>query len=168
MIAFATLAACAGDDLSDSGYAGDYMTSSLSQQQGACDGQGSAVAVPPETAWFRLDDVMTEAGPFVGYFHCENLGECDTLYDIYKSFGQAPDGSWLTVIAASVQPPCTLSYRRHSLVRVDDIRIQITDTLQQLVDDTLSGTACNKDVAKARKDEMPCVEQDVWSAVLAN
>lgn len=169
MIAVAILAssACGDNEASDSGFAGDYMMYSLTHQVGGCGGTGTVVDVPPETTWFRLDDLVVQAGPLVGYYHCETVGECDSLYDLYLSFGQGSDGSWLTVVSASVQPPCTLSYRRHVLTRVDDMQIQITDTLQQQVDDTLTGTACNKDVAKARKDEMPCIDQSIWLAATA-
>lgn len=141
---------------------------SMTKQDGACGGQGTAMQVPGSEVWFKLDDTTVGTNPLVAYYHCESLGSCDSLYDLYKSFGEGTDGSWLTVVASSVQPPCTLGYRRRTLTEVDAMTIQIDETLQQLVDDTLSGADCNKDVAKARKDEMPCVEETIWLATRAN
>lgn len=162
-LAVLLLACACGDD--GSGFAGDYEMVALEKQDGACGGTGEAQTVPADAVWFRLEDVEVEAGPLVAYYRCFELGVCEEVLDLYRSFGVAPDG-YVTTLASAIEPPCTLGFRRRVLERVDDTTIRIDETLQREVDMSLSGDACSIEEAGARRDTMPCVEQSVWTAEL--
>lgn len=157
------LLASACDGIEPSGFAGDYQTVSLAQ--GDCITMGAFQPVPETDTWFRLDDTEIETGPLVAYYPCHELGACNSVIDLYRSFGEAAEG-WLTTVASAIQPPCMLGFRKRVLSRADAMTITIVETLQQEVDDTLSGAACSLDEARARRDTMPCVERTVWSAEL--
>jgi hypothetical protein len=160
----AAVSAC-GDNLAESGFAGDYQMVAWVQQQGGCDGAGTLQTVPETDTWFRLADEELETGRLVGFFPCHELGSCNAVADLYRSFGDSPEG-WSTVITSAIQPPCTLGYRRRTLGRIDALTIEIDETLQQAVDDTISGAACSLDEARARRDSLPCVEHSVWTGEL--
>jgi hypothetical protein len=164
-IAVLVLLSACGDNLVESGFAGDYQMVGWLQQTGGCDDAGIAQPIPETDTWFRLADQELEAGLLVGYFPCHELGSCNSVVDLYRSFGESPQG-WLTVISSAIQPPCTLGYRRRTLTRVDAMTIEIDDTLQQAVDDTISGAACSLAEARARRESLPCVEHSVWAAEL--
>jgi hypothetical protein len=162
-LAIVILACACTDD--GSGFAGDYEMVSWQKQEGACGGTADPQTVPADSMWFRLDDVDLEAGTLVGYYRCFELGACEEVVDLYRSFGVAPEG-YVTTVASAIEPPCMLGFRIRLLERVDDTTIRIDETLQREVDMTLSGDACSIEEARARRDSMPCVEQSVWTAEL--
>ncbi len=157
---FALVAGC-GDNSSEFG--GDYETVRVTRQTDGCGGVGVEEAVPDNLHWFRLDTVDTEAGKLLGYYVCQDLGACLPEYDLYRSFGQGPDG-WLTTVATAIDPGCTLQFRERKLSAVDAATIQIDDLLYREVDPSLSGDACAIEEARMRGTSMPCVEEVVYTA----
>lgn len=155
VVAALAVSACGTDG---SGFAGDYEVVSVAKETGACGGVGDPQAIDDSVRWFELADVESSAGPLVGFYVCQGLGECQPDYDLYRSFGQGPDG-WVTTVSTAIDPGCTLQYRERALSRVDDTTIQIDDHLYSETDPTLSGDACAIAEAKRRGTTMPCVEQ---------
>jgi hypothetical protein len=150
------VAACADS----SGFAGDYEATALDREAGGCEGELVGEPVPARDGVFQLADEDTPNGLLVAYYACAELGRCDDLYDLARSFGRekGTDDGWAGYLSSAIpSTPCVLTHRIRRLSHTAG-GVLIDEQMYRMTDDQLAGSACNDAVASERGPTMPCVE----------
>jgi hypothetical protein len=152
-------AACGGD----SGFAGDYQTTSIASNQTECGGTLAPEAIPPEDQFFRLADDSLLGARLVGWHHCTAAGVCEEDFDWFASFGKE-DGEWRRGAFSWGGNPCHVFSFRAVLTRLEDGSIQVFTTNREgdvaELGDCSPDSPVEGDDVEPFVDSLPCVGEE--------